>query len=80
MPCGFLPAGHWGFPRRAGVVNSSIDLFAWLKTFSFASFVSFGHGLSSSTAPPTSTTLPPDPRFSGDWAAAVEKDKARRAE
>ena len=85
MPCGFQPAGHWGFPRHRVATYCLVGS----KPFTTVSLlaqepcpsVSFCYGREFlSTALPTSMTPPPDPRFSGDWAAAGEKDKARRAE
>jgi hypothetical protein len=78
MPCGFQPAGHWGFLETPG---GHIRPFTCLVGSRARRSVSFCYGREFlSTALPTSMTPPPDPRFSGDWAAAGEKDKARRAE
>jgi hypothetical protein len=74
-----LPTGRpLGFPETPG---GHIRPFTCLLGSKAIPSVSFCYGREFlSTALPTSMTPPPDPRFSGDWAAAVEKDKARRAE
>ena len=77
MPCGF-DGRPLGFPETPG---GHIRPFTCLVGSRGIRSVSFCYGREFlSTALPTSMTPPPDPRFSGDWAAAVEKDKARRAE
>ena len=74
MPCGFQPAGPLGFPETPG---GHIRPFTCLVGSRARRSVSFCYGREFlSTALPTSMTPPPDPRFSGDWAAAGEKDKA----
>jgi hypothetical protein len=62
MPCGFQPAGHWGFPRHRVATSAHSLVCLAQKPFLLFPSVSFCYGREFlSTALPTSMTPPPDP-------------------
>ena len=78
MPCGFQPAGHWGFPRHR--VATSAHSHVWSAQEPVVLFPSvMGVNFSAPHYRPRCRRHL-TPALAGDWAAAGEKDKARRAE